>query len=96
VYKRQEQALKYLTINYTVVKQLVKYDTVETIVEKPVIKEKIVYLPAKQQTNLVDEPPRLLNVPVTNQSVNFSKSSLQNKGVSLKDDKMVVNLPRIF
>ncbi|MFK8046253.1 MAG: hypothetical protein AB8B72_12225 [Crocinitomicaceae bacterium] len=91
-----EQTVKYVTVNDTIIKQLVKYDTVETIIEKPVVQEKIVYLPAQKQTKLVDEPPRLLNVPITNQTVSLSQPSMQNKGVSLKDEKMLVELPRVF
>lgn len=87
---------KYVTVTDTIIKEVVSYDTIEKIIEKPVLREKVVYVPVPQKSMIPNEAPRLLNVPRSPQSFNFSETAMQNKGVSLKDDTLLFELPRIF
>jgi hypothetical protein len=91
-----EQAVKYITKYDTIETEVVKYDTVEKIIEKPVVKERLVYVNNNQITTIPEEAPRLLDVPRTNQDLSFSPATIKNKGVSMKDDTLIFSLPRVY
>lgn len=79
----------------TVKTTVVQYDTVEVIVEKPVVEKQIVYveIPAKKEENLY--PNRLLNVPQSLASPNLEASRIQTKGTPLTHDTTNLNLPSV-
>jgi indole-3-glycerol phosphate synthase len=87
-----EQIIKYVTLYDTIETEILRYDTIEKIIEKPIVKEKIVFV------NNMDlkEAPRLFDVPRNNATMNFSKETIQNRGVSMKDDTILFTLPELF
>ena len=90
-----EQTVKYVTIYDTIETQIVHSDTVEKFIEKPVFKERIVYVNNSANMALKEEP-RLLEVPRNSQDLSFSPETLKNKGVSMKDDTLMLTLPRVY
>lgn len=77
----------------TVKTEVVKYDTVEVIVEKPVVEKKIVYVEVPVANTQAREMPRLLEVPQSFVAPNISENTIRTKGVSMKKDSAIINLP---
>lgn len=75
--------------------ETIKYDTIEVIVEKPIVKEKIVYVNQIKDKIESNEEPRLLNVPPSSFSPDLTSATLLNEGRSLKDDAMRLSLPSV-
>ncbi|MFK8037062.1 MAG: hypothetical protein AB8B74_02135 [Crocinitomicaceae bacterium] len=90
-----DQPIKYVTIYDTLETEVIKYDTVERVIEKPILREKLVYVDHSLSSKILPEEPRLLEVPRTN-AINFSESRIKNKGVSMKDDTLSLSLPMVF
>lgn len=91
-----KQPIKYVTLYDTLKTEIIKYDTIDRIIEKPVVREKIVYVNHSQDVAILKEAPRLLEVPRSNQDMSFSRHTIQNKGVSMKDDTLLFTLPKVF
>ena len=91
-----EESVKYLTVYDTVEVESVRYDTVERIIEKPVVKEKIVYLNSVSNSISEQEAPRLFEVPRTTHDVSFAGETIENKGTSMKEERVSVILPKIY
>jgi hypothetical protein len=91
-----QQQVKYVTVFDTIETEKYVYDTVERIIEKPVVQEKIVYVNQPVNIASVQDSRRLLDVPVAPVYLSFSPSVLQNKGTSLKDDTVKFDLPTIY
>ena len=88
--------VKYVTQYDTIETKVIRYDTVEKVIEKPVVKEKIVYVDNAPKTLDLEEAPRLLDVPRDHQFLYFSETTMKNKGTSMKDDTLLFTLPKIF
>lgn len=91
-----ENTTEYVTLYDTVEIEVVKYDTIVKRIEVPVYEEKIIYKEVLQSQKVVNEEPKLLDVPLTNQDISFSQKTLDNRGVSMKYDTLVLPLPKVF
>ncbi|MFD1552056.1 hypothetical protein DNU06_00850 [Putridiphycobacter roseus] len=75
--------------------ETIRYDTVEVVLEKEVVKEKIVYVSQAAGQVGNKEKPRLFNVPPSNFKPDLNAINFPNKGFSLKDDSMRISLPNV-
>ncbi len=87
--------IKYVTLHDTIETKVIQVDTIEKVIEKPILKQKLVYVNNNQWSNY-KEAPRLLEVPRQNQDLSFSVKTIQNKGTSMKDDTLFFDLPIVY
>ena len=88
--------VQYVTVYDTLEVVKTEYDTIETIIEKPIFKEKLVYVNQTDNMKPIEEEPRLFEVPRNSQYVSLSPETIQNKGISMKEDTMLISLPRVY